>query len=160
MKRILLLAICFVLLLSGCGANKETEQNLGLRFAYISKDLDHYWFQQVVLGIEGKCLELGIEYDTFDAHFDNETCMELVDYVIDQQYDGLMICASSQSLGPEIGQKCADAGIPVVTIDDNMLCPGPEKADKPEVWYNRSTQKEAAKWERRTSTAGKKRSRR
>lgn len=121
MKRILLLAICFVLLLSGCGANKETEQNLGLRFAYISKDLDHYWFQQVVLGIEGKCLELGIEYDTFDAHFDNETCMELVDYVIDQQYDGLMICASSQSLGPEIGQKCADAGIPVVTIDDNML---------------------------------------
>ena len=40
------------------------------------------------------------------------------------------------------------------------FCPGPEKADKPEVWYNRSTQKEAAKWERITSTAGKKRSRR
>lgn len=120
MKKIIPMLICLVFILNGCSSNRGVIQESGLRFAYISKDLNHYWFQQVVSGIDGKCLELGIEYDTFDASFDNDTCMELVEYVIEQEYDGLMICATNQSLGPEIGKKCADAGIPVVTIDDNM----------------------------------------
>ena len=53
MKRrqgIFLLAAC--LCLSGCQAPDRGEQTEALKFAYISKDLNHYWFQQVAWGME------------------------------------------------------------------------------------------------------------
>lgn len=123
MKRVQVIIACLILaaLLTACGGRERADGDETIRLAYIAKDLEHYWFQQVVGGIRDKCLELGVECDAFDAHFDDETCMALVDQVIKDGYRGLMICATSQSLGPEIGERCAQAGIPVVTIDDSMV---------------------------------------
>lgn len=122
MKRSILLMLCVVLILSlaACERNTTEPDRQMIRLAYISKDLKHYWFQQVVSGIRSRCMEYGIEYSAFDAHFDDETCMNQVDEIIAEGYDGLMICTTNQQLGAEIGKKCAEANIPVVTIDDTM----------------------------------------
>jgi len=51
---------------------------------------------------------------------DDEKCLELVDDLINQGIDGLMICVTSQGIGPALTEKCEEAGIPVVTIDDTV----------------------------------------
>lgn len=121
MKRcILALALILMTVLTGCGVQAPEQTERPPRFAYVSKDLEHYWFQQVAEGIQDKCLELGCSCDTFDAHFDDEVCMDLVRQIADADYDGLMICTTSQALGADIGEICGQAKLPVVTIDDSM----------------------------------------
>lgn len=113
------LFIC-IILLSGCVNQDEQKNVTSLKFAYISKDLNHYWFQQVEEGIQTKCKELGISVSSFDAQFDDKKCMEYVQQVVDEKYDGLLICTTNQQLGPDIGKLCDAAGVQVITIDDPM----------------------------------------
>lgn len=91
------------------------------KFGYISKLLTHPWFMAESAGIEKFCKENGIEYVSADANMDDEKCLQLVDELITQKIDALMICATSQGIGPAIVEKCTKAGIPVVTIDDTLL---------------------------------------
>jgi len=46
--------------------------------------------------------------------------MQAVDNVIGQGADALMIVVTQQSLGPAVVEKCREAGIPVITIDDTI----------------------------------------
>lgn len=115
---ILILTVC--VMLSGCRATEDEEQAKELKFAYISKDLDHYWFQQVAWGMERKCEEKGIVFESFNADYDNNRCMELVEQVIDEEFDGLMICVTDQYLGRRIGELCGEAEIPVIAVDDSI----------------------------------------
>ncbi len=107
-------------ILTGCSQQGVSKDDSSLKFAYISKDLNHYWFQQVENGIQSKCEELGISVTSFDAQFDDVKCMEAVQRVVDEKYDGLFICTTNQQLGPQIGDLCQAAGIQVITIDDPM----------------------------------------
>ena len=86
-KIMMLLMVLIVSLISGCGQEKM-EGEKQLKFAYICKDLDHYWFQQVSLGIEQKCMEKGIFYQAFDSDYDNSLCIEQVKQVVEEDYDG------------------------------------------------------------------------
>ena len=109
---------CIIGLSAGCGRKEETQKEL--RLAFIAKDLEHYWFLQEREGMEKACAELGIHLECFDAGYADRQCIKYVRQVIDEEYDGLMICATSQELGPEIGELCGEAGIPVVAIDDSL----------------------------------------
>jgi len=102
-------------------AEEEEVAAEELTFGYISKLLTHPWFMAESGGIEKFCDEKGIEYIALDANMDDEKCLEMVDQLISQGIDALMICATSQGIGPAITQKCEDAGIPVVTIDDTLV---------------------------------------
>ena len=114
------LLILFTGMLFGCEETPEPGADEKIRLAFIAKDLGHYWFLQEKEGMESKCKELGIEVNCFDAYYDDQKCMELVKQVIEEAYDGLMICTTNQGLGPEIGKLCEKAKIPVVTLDDSM----------------------------------------
>ena len=118
-KTLIWLMVLTALLFSGCG-QETAEGEKQLKFAYICKDLDHYWFQQVSLGIEQKCMEKGIFYQAFDSDYDNNLCLEQVKQIAEEDYDGLLICATDQYLGSKIGAICQKADIPVITIDDSM----------------------------------------
>ncbi len=120
-KNILLLFLLLfanVLIFAGCG--QEDENDSGLKFAYISKDLNHQWFQLVSSGISDICSENNVEYRAFDAAQDNKSCLRLVKQVIAEEYDALMICVSDQNLGPEVSSLCEEAGIPLIAIDDDI----------------------------------------
>jgi ABC-type sugar transport system substrate-binding protein len=118
---LLLLALTLVTVnVTAAGKAKDGK----LKFGYISKILTHPWFTAESSGIKKFCDEKGIEYLAGDANLDDEKCMQMVDSFIQQGVDALMICATSQGLGPAIAAKCAAAGIPLVTIDDSMADKG------------------------------------
>ena len=120
-RKVIVLCLIFPLLLLNLSCSKsEGEGEKPLKFAYICKDLNHYWFQQVSGGIEEKCKELGIVYQSFDASYDNDQCIELVKQVIKEKYDGLMLCVTNQYLGRKIGELCEKADLPVIAIDDSI----------------------------------------
>ncbi len=123
MKKRKMIVLCllfpFLLLHLSCSKSEEAGEK-PLKFAYICKDLNHYWFQQVSGGIEEKCKELGIVYKSFDASYDNDQCIELVKQVIKENYDGLMLCVTNQYLGQKIGNLCEKADLPVIAIDDSI----------------------------------------
>lgn len=118
-RRILILAAA-CLLLAGCQPGKQPNQEEQLKFAYISKDLDHYWFQQVAWGMEKKCQEKGVLFESFNSDYDSDLCIRQVKQVIDAGYDGLMICVTDQYLGTKIGELCGEAKIPVIAVDDSI----------------------------------------
>lgn len=120
-KTMRILLICLsALILCGCGLQSREEGDGRLQFVYISKDLEHYWFQQVDSGIENKCKEMGITLQSYNSEYDDEKCMEQVRQAIKDGCDGLMICVTNQQLGAEIGEICQKAEVPVITIDDSM----------------------------------------
>ncbi len=92
-----------------------------LRFGYICKMLTNPWFIQEEWGIKQKCEELGIEYVGVDANLEDEQCMAAVDNLIAKEIDAIIICATNQGLGPAIAQKCEEAGVALITIDDSMV---------------------------------------
>ncbi len=91
-----------------------------LKFGYISKMLTHPWFIEEDSGLKAKAAELGIDYVSIDANLKDEACMAAIDNLIAQKVDAIAIVTTNQGLGPAIVKKAAEAGIPLVTVDDSM----------------------------------------
>lgn len=100
-------------------AEKKTEEDL--KFVYISKQLSHPWFIQEEMGIKKACDELGIEYVGIDSDGNDEKCLADVDNAFAMDADALLMCITNQSMGPNVAKNCKEAGIPLVTIDDNIV---------------------------------------
>ena len=121
-KYLLMLIVCviaFSVVLSIVVAGTEKDEG-ELKFAYVCKMLTHPWFIEEENGIKARVEELGLDYVGVDANLDDEACMQAVDNVIGQGADALMIVVTQQSLGPAVVEKCREAGIPVITIDDTI----------------------------------------
>lgn len=118
---IMLILLAGAFLFTGCSAKENNEpEERPMKLAYICKDLGHYWFRQEETGIKSKCETLGISVSSFDVKFSDKECMRVVNQVIDENYDGIIICAPNEELGPEIAKLCEEAKIPVVAIDDGL----------------------------------------
>jgi L-arabinose transport system substrate-binding protein len=113
-----LVTAAFAFPLFGAGQKPDEGE---LKFAYVCKMLTHPWFIEEENGIKAACAELGIDYVGVDANLDDEACMQAVDNVIGQGADALMVVVTQQSLGPAVVEKCREAGIPVITIDDTIM---------------------------------------
>jgi len=121
-KYLLMLIVCvfaFSIVLSIVLAGTDEDEG-ELKFAYVCKMLTHPWFIEEENGIKARVEELGLDYVGVDANLDDEACMQAVDNVIGQGADALMIVVTQQSLGPAVVEKCREAGIPVITIDDTI----------------------------------------
>ena len=92
-----------------------------LKFVYISKQLTHPWFVQEEMGIKQACEELGIEYVGIDSDGNDEKCLSDIDSAFAMEADALLMCITNQSMGPNVAERCAEEGIPLVTIDDNIV---------------------------------------
>lgn len=93
----------------------------GLKFVYICKQLTHPWFIQEEMGIKKACTELGIDYVGIDSNNNNEKCLSDIDSAFSMNADGMMICITNQSMGPNLAKRCREEGMPLVTIDDNIV---------------------------------------
>lgn len=113
----LLLATILCGIFTGC---QDQEQSGLPMVSFICKDLSHYWFQQVAEGIQNKCLELNITYETYDVKYDDDACLDAVEDAIAKGTSGIMICTTNQELGPEIARMCEKADVPLLTVDDTM----------------------------------------
>ena len=102
-------------------AAEEKSDGKDLKFVYISKQLTHPWFVQEEMGIKKACDELGIEYVGIDSDGNDEKCLSDIDSAFSMEADALLMCITNQSMGPNAAQKCKEEGIPLVTIDDNIM---------------------------------------
>ncbi len=101
-----------------------------LVIAGIYKMGDATWFIQ-----EGKASQEVVEaaggkFMYMDAGTDGGTYMTLIDTAIAQQVDGVLTCTPDQNLSQATVDKLAEAGIPVIAVDDalqdadgNLLAP-------------------------------------
>ena len=98
----------------------QKEEEGQLKFAYVCKMLTHPWFIEEENGIKARAEKLGLDYVGVDANLNDEALMQAVDNVLGQGADALMVVVTQQSLGPAVVDKCREAGIPVITIDDTI----------------------------------------
>ena len=92
-----------------------------IKIAYICKMLTNPWFVLENEGLESKAAELGVEYFAIDADLDDEACDAAIDTALAQDIDGLAICITNQGNGPAVAIKCREAGVALITIDDNIV---------------------------------------
>ena len=49
-----------------------------------------------------------------------ETCLKFVDTAISEKASGIIICVPDQTMSQAVVDKCAEAGMPVVAVDDAL----------------------------------------
>jgi L-arabinose transport system substrate-binding protein len=103
------------------GGSKQSAGAKKLKIGYISKMLTDQWFSVESQGLADACKDLGMDYVAIDANFSDEANDAAVDNLIAQEVDGLAICITNQGNGPSVARKCREAGIPLITIDDNFV---------------------------------------
>lgn len=126
MKRltIVLLGIVLAVALAApvfAGGQKEAAggaEEDQIKIAYVCKMLTHPWFQAEEKGAVEMAEELGVEYFSIDANLDDEAFMQGVENALARGVDGLMVCITDAEMGPTVSQMAADAGVPVVAIND------------------------------------------
>lgn len=136
-KRIwaVIMGLVLISISTGCGKTEETKdtskkqdaaEDTGksaedIKIAYISKDLTNPWFVLQDEGLKAKAEELGVEYFSIDARFDDEACDAAIDNALAQDIDGLAICITNQGNGPSVAMKCKEKDVALITCDDSIL---------------------------------------
>lgn len=92
-----------------------------LKFVYVCKQLSHVWFIQQEMGIKQACDELGIDYVGIDSNNNDEKCLSDINSAFAMGADALLLCITNQSMGPNVADMCDEEGIPLVTLDDNIV---------------------------------------
>jgi len=119
MKRLLsiLLALVMVTCTMAALADAAPEK---IKIAYISKMLTNPWFVSEDEGLTDAANELGVEYFGLDANLDDEQCNALIDNALVQGIHGLALTITNQGNGPSVAAKCAEKGVALITLDDNI----------------------------------------
>lgn len=86
----------------------------------IYKAGDQTWFIDEGAAAEAKTKELGGELVYCDAQMNPETCLKFVDTAISEKASGIIICVPDQTMSQAVVDKCKEAGIPVVAVDDAL----------------------------------------
>lgn len=86
----------------------------------IYKAGDQTWFIDEGDAAKAKTEELGGELVYCDAQMNPETCLKFVDTAISEKASGIIICVPDQTMSQAVVDKCAEAGIPVVAVDDAL----------------------------------------
>ena len=86
----------------------------------IYKAGDQTWFIDEGNAAKAKTEELGGELVYCDAQMNPETCLKFVDTAISEKASGIIICVPDQTMSQAVVDKCAEAGMPVVAVDDAL----------------------------------------
>lgn len=92
-----------------------------IQIAYLTKHLDNPWFVNETGGAQALADQYGdVELTIQDLQFDANLALSAMDTVIGAGVDGIIIVVPEQQIGPAVMQKAADAGIPLMTVDDEI----------------------------------------
>jgi L-arabinose transport system substrate-binding protein len=107
-----LLLIALPLSVSG----QDDEITIG----YIVKHLDNPWFVSETGGAQELADAMGVELLIQDVQFDSALAMSTLDTYIGSGVDGIIIVVPEQMIGPAVLERAAEAGIPVIAVDDEI----------------------------------------
>ena len=120
-KKTLIIVLLLIVLAAGAVTWAVIANKPPKKVAYVCKMLTNDWFVQQEMGIQKACDELGLEYVGFDSNLSDEQCAKDIDEALASKCDILLLCVSNQEMGPEIAKRCAEEGVVLVTLDDNIV---------------------------------------
>ncbi len=134
MKKLLSLVLAstmVLLMFAGC-AKKETnttkndtskaDAKKDIVIAGIYKAGDQQWFIGEGEAAAAKSKEMGAkDFMYIDAKMNPDTYLQAIDNAITQGVSGILVCVPDQKLSAVTVEKCKEAGIPVIAVDDALL---------------------------------------
>lgn len=95
-------------------------QDKELNIYGIYKAGDQTWFIDEGAAAEAKAKELNAKFTFVDAKMNPEECLKAIDNAISNKADGILICIPDQTMSQAVVDKCKEANIPVVAVDDAL----------------------------------------
>ena len=96
---------------------KDFKEDGVVKVAFVSKESGD-WFTPKSNMMKAACDEMGYEYLFIDAHDDEQTWLDGVTNVVNQDFDVVFLCPVNTTLLPEAVAILQDAGIAYMTADD------------------------------------------
>lgn len=103
---------------------KDFNEDGKIKIAFVCK-MSGAWFTPKSEAIAAKCEEYGYEYQFIDANSDEQTWLDGVQSVVNQEYDFVFLCPVNTTLLPEAVNMLQEEGIAYMTADD----PGQDEAE-------------------------------
>ena len=91
-----------------------------MSFAYINKLDDNPWFVTEVAGAVAEGLNLGVTVSPQGVQSDSTKAMNALEASIASGVNGVIIVVPDQAIGPAVMSRAAEAGIPVIAVDDGI----------------------------------------
>ncbi|WP_417522643.1 substrate-binding domain-containing protein [Marinovum sp.] len=117
MKTLKLTLACLAGLAAPQAALAETDT---IKIGYINKMGDHPWFVAEVAGAAAAAEEGGAEFVSQDVQFNADLAITTLDTMIGDGVDGIAIVVPDRALGPVVAARAAEAGVPLVAVDDDI----------------------------------------
>jgi L-arabinose transport system substrate-binding protein len=117
MKRLLAGMICAGAVLGSAAAFAAETPH----FFYIVKDGNDAWFLDEVAGAKAEAERLGARFTSQNVEFDANLAVSGVETAIASGAAGIVVVVPEQQIGPAVMQKAADAGIPIIAVDDGIV---------------------------------------
>ena len=97
-------------------------------FFYVVKDGNDMWFLNEVAGAKAEAEKLGAGFTSQNVELNANLAITGVDNAIAGGADGIVIVVPEQQIGPAVLKKAADAGIPMIAVDDGIVDEGGKPA--------------------------------
>ena len=91
-----------------------------MTFAYINKLDDNPWFVNEVAGAVAEGEKLGVTVSAQGVQSDATKAMNALEASIAAGVQGVIIVVPDQAIGPAVMKRAAEAGIPVIAVDDGI----------------------------------------
>jgi len=115
MKKSTLAVVSLTTLLVASSAYAED-----ITFAYINKLDDNAWFVNEVAGAVAEGEKLGVTVSPQGVQSDSNKAMNALETSIAAGVKGVIIVVPDQAIGPAVMKRAAEAGIPVIAVDDGI----------------------------------------
>ena len=117
MKQLKFTAACLADLAVPFGAAAQDDD---IKIGYINKMGDHPWFVAEVAGASEAAEAAGAEFVSQDVQFNADLAITTLDTMIGDGVDGIAIVVPDRALGPVVAARAAEAGVPLVAVDDDI----------------------------------------
>ncbi|PYC84377.1 sugar ABC transporter substrate-binding protein [Streptomyces tateyamensis] len=130
------LGLLVALGLTACSTGQESS-NSGTSAApvsgkvsitYLQKQGDQEYFIGEAAGAKAKAAQLGVDLKVVNLGNDANQTISDVQSAIAQKSNGLIIVVPDPAVGPQVVQTAKDAGVPLLTSDDQICTTGPAPA--------------------------------
>ena len=91
-----------------------------IKIGYINKFGEHPWFVAEVQGAKDAAAAAGVGISVQDVQFDANLAITALDTMIGDGVDGIAIVVPDRAIGATVAAKAAEAGIPLVAVDDDI----------------------------------------
>ncbi|MEV4937404.1 substrate-binding domain-containing protein [Streptomyces zaomyceticus] len=125
--------LCAGLALTACSSGRESEASSAadkpvtgkISLTYLQKQGDQEYFIGEAEGAKAKAAELGVDLKIVNLGNDANKAISEVQAAIAQKSNGLIIVVPDPAVGPQVVQAAKDAGVVLLTSDDQICSTGP-----------------------------------